>query len=164
MWIVCLARTQCGSYVVVQGVLGSGQDLRRAPHVIGEIDLSAPTSHPWSTELCLVRIGAVIGKEKLNELLLATTPKDDLQFCWSAAAAQSIIQRVVKLMVWLLQAPPIDLSVCILSIFLVLQDAVSVCKQVGHIIFFGSARWCLSVPNLFSSLGDTAGSYYYEEG
>lgn len=83
---------------VLQGVLESGRDLRKLLEEIGELDPSARI-YPWTTEACLGRLRAVIGREKLDMLMLATTPKDDEQFLWSAEKAEALIQAIEKLMV-----------------------------------------------------------------
>ncbi|RCV19532.1 hypothetical protein SETIT_3G393300v2 [Setaria italica] len=79
------------------GVLESGRDLRKLLEEIGELDPSARI-YPWTTEACLGRLRAVIGREKLDMLMLATTPKDDEQFLWSAEKAEALIQAIEKLM------------------------------------------------------------------
>lgn len=52
------------------------------------------------------RIADIIGKKLLNKLRSAETPEDDIQFGWSVLAAQSVIEAVEMLMVWLFHTPP----------------------------------------------------------
>jgi hypothetical protein len=64
------------------------------------MDVTAP-SPPCSVELCQDRISSIVGEKKLDELQSART-QEDYQFKWSALAAQSTIESIEQLMVWLL--------------------------------------------------------------